>query len=90
MKAGGNGTPETCVQNLLKTIRGEVPYERIKGIERTLIDRPSKLAGTELATEVEFAVVTYEPRVQLSIVQLQALAAEMGGFKIDASIENTT
>ena len=32
MKASGNGAPEICVQNLLKTIRGEVPYERIKGI----------------------------------------------------------
>ena len=31
MKASGNGAPEICVQNLLKTIRGEVPYERIKG-----------------------------------------------------------
>lgn len=27
MKASGNAAPETCVQNLLKTIRGEVPYE---------------------------------------------------------------
>ena len=38
MKASGNGTPQTCVQNLLKTTRGEVPYERIKGIDRSLID----------------------------------------------------
>ena len=42
MKASGNGAPEICVQNLLKTIRGEVPYERIKGIDRTLIDKPSE------------------------------------------------
>ena len=41
MKASGNGAPEICVQNLLKTIRGEVPYERIKGIDRTLIDKPT-------------------------------------------------
>ena len=40
MKASGNGAPEICVQNLLKTIRGDVPYERIKGIDRTLIDKP--------------------------------------------------
>lgn len=44
MKASGNGAPEICVQNLLKTIRGEVPYERIKGIDRTLIDKPSSPA----------------------------------------------
>ena len=66
MKASGNGAPEICVQNLLKTIRGEVPYERIKGIDRTLIDKPSETAATDLAADVEFLVETYEPRVQLS------------------------
>ena len=52
MKASGNGAPEICVQNLLKTIRGEVPYERIKGIDRTLIDKPSETAATDLAADV--------------------------------------
>ncbi len=66
MKASGNAAPETCVQNLLKTIRGEVPYERIKGIDRTLIDRPSGTAANDLAADVEFVVETYEPRVRLS------------------------
>ena len=56
MKASGNGTPQTCVQNLLKTIRGEVPYERIKGIDRTLIDKPSQTAGSDLTADVEFVV----------------------------------
>ena len=59
MKASGNGAPEICVQNLLKTIRGEVPYERIKGIDRTLIDKPSETAATDLAADVEFLVETY-------------------------------
>ena len=89
MKASGNGTPQTCVQNLLKTTRGEVPYERIKGIDRSLIDQPSETAAPELAAEVEFAVETYEPRVKLTDVELVALAAEVGGFEINASIDNT-
>lgn len=89
MKASGNGTPQTCVQNLLKTTRGEVPYERIKGIDRSLIDQPSETAASELAAEVEFVVETYEPRVKLTDVELVALAAEVGGFEINASIDNT-
>lgn len=89
MKASGNGTPQTCVQNLLKTTRGEVPYERIKGIDRSLIDQPSETATPELAAEVEFVVETYEPRVKLTDVELVALAAEVGGFEINASIDNT-
>ena len=89
MKASGNGTPQTCVQNLLKTTRGEVPYERIKGIDRSLIDQPSETAAPELAAEVEFVVEIYEPRVKLTDVELVALAAEVGGFEINASIDNT-
>lgn len=89
MKASGNGTPQTCVQNLLKTTRGEVPYERIKGIDRSLIDQPSETAAPELAAEVEFVVETYEPRVKLTDVELVALATEVGGFEINASIDNT-
>lgn len=89
MKASGNGTPQTCVQNLLKTTRGEVPYERIKGIDRSLIDQPSETAAPELAAEVEFVVETYEPRVKLTDVELITLAAEVGGFEINASIDNT-
>ena len=89
MKASGNGTPQTCVQNFLKTTRGEVPYERIKGIDRSLIDQPSETAAPELAAEVEFVVETYEPRVKLTDVELVALAAEVGGFEINASIDNT-
>lgn len=90
MKATGNGTPQTCVQNLLKTIRGEVPYERIKGIDRTLIDKPSELAGPALVGDVEFVVETYEPRVKLNSAELEALAAKTGGYQIAASIENIT
>lgn len=49
------------MQNLLKTIRGEVPYERIKGIDRTLIDKPSETAATDLAADVEFLVEPTSP-----------------------------
>lgn len=90
MKATGNGTPEICVQNLLKTIRGEVPYERIKGIDRTLIDKPSETAATDLTADVEFVVETYEPRVKLRSSDLTALAAQTGGFELKASIDNIT
>lgn len=90
MKASGNGAPEICVQNLLKTIRGEVPYERIKGIDRTLIDKPSETAATDLAADVEFIVETYEPRVQLSDSDLKALTAQAGDFELRASIDNIT
>ena len=33
MLGSGNGEPQTCAENLLKTPRFSVPYERIKGID---------------------------------------------------------
>lgn len=90
MQASGNGKPEICVQNLLKTVRGEVPYERIKGIDRTLIDQPSKTAEPDLIADVEFLIETYEPRANLNNVELKALAAEIGGFQMNADIQNIT
>lgn len=89
MKATGNGTPQICVQNLLKTIRGEVPYERIKGIDRKLIDQPSEIAGPELKADVEFVLETYEPRVDLGDVDLKALAANVGDYQMSVNIDNT-
>lgn len=68
----------------------EVPYERIKGIDRTLIDKPSETAATDLAADVEFLVETYEPRVQLSDSDLKTLTAQAGDFELRASIDNIT
>lgn len=90
MKGNGNGSPEICVQNLLKTIRGEVPYERIKGIDRTLIDRPSETVKPDLIADVEFTVETYEPRVSLDSVDYRAIASGLGDFQIGANIDNIT
>ena len=88
MKAAGNGAPQTCVQNLLKTVRGEVPYERIKGINPRLIDQPNVTAGPELVADVEYVVKTYEPRVKLDNAELNALAAQYGDFELRADIKN--
>ena len=87
MKASGNGAPEICVQNLLKTIRGEVPYERIKGIDRTLIDKPSETAATDLAADVEFVVETYEPRVDAENIIGSGEAVKNGEFALLVDID---
>ncbi len=82
MKASGNAAPETCVQNLLKTIRGEVPYERIKGIDRTLIHKPSGTAANDLAADVESVVETDGSPACASSSDLVALVAQTGDFEL--------
>lgn len=84
MKASGNGEPAQCVGNLLRLIRGEVPYERLKGMDPRLIDQPSNNAAQELTADAEWLIENYEPRVNLESIDLTAALAEAGHFNIKA------
>lgn len=87
MLAKGNSAPEVCVQNLLKTIRGEVPYERIKGIDRTIFDSPSGYGANDLKADAEFIIKTYEPRVEIDKVEITASNSQNGGFNLTAKLK---
>ena len=85
MKAKGNGTPEQCVQNLILITRGEVPYERIKGIDGDLIDSPAATAGDDMVADAEWLLNTYEPRVQVNSIEANENDG-VGDFGIVADI----
>ena len=87
MKAKGNGDPAQCVGNLLRLIRGEVPYERMKGLDPRLIDRPSAISSQELMADAEWLIENYEPRVSLESIDLNAELAQSGHFSITAKTE---
>jgi len=59
MKAHGNGTPETCASNLLRIVRGEVPYDRVRGRDGALVDQPNAI--DEAVADAEWVLETYEP-----------------------------
>ena len=77
MRAKGNGRPEVCASNLLKITRGEVAYDRIRGRDGALIDRPD--AADEAAADAEWLLQTYEPRVDAEAVAANA-EAQAGDF----------
>ena len=59
MLSKGNSDIAVCVNNLLKTSRGEVPYERLKGVNFSLLDGPTtdaELIRDEIITELESSV----------------------------------
>lgn len=85
MKAKGNGDPAQCVGNLLRLIRGEVPYERLKGLDPSLIDQPSSAAAQALMADAEWLIENYEPRVNLESIDLEAALAQTGHFDIKAT-----
>ena len=70
MKAHGNGAPEVCASNLLRIVRGEVPYDRVRGRDGALVDQPN--ATDEAIADAEWLQETYEPRVNVE-------SAEAGG-----------
>ena len=76
MKSKGNGNPETCASNLLRIVRGEVPFDRVRGLDGALIDQPN--ANDEAIADVEWLLETYEPRVTAENVGMIAEAAIAG------------
>ena len=67
MKAYGNGLPETCALNLMRIVRGEVPYDRRRGRNSAFIDAPSKTM--DAAADAEWLLENYEPRVDVNVDQ---------------------
>ena len=78
MKAHGNGNPETCASNLLRIVRGEVPYDRVKGRDGVLIGQPN--ATDEAIADAEWLLEAYEPRVELESAEMNMEAAATGDF----------
>ena len=78
MKASGNGLPETCALNLLRIVRGEVPYDRVRGVDGTLIDRAN--VTDEVAADIEWVLSTYEPRVEIESIEDDQAAIQSGDF----------
>lgn len=78
MKAHGNGNPETCASNLLRIVRGEVPFDRVRGRDGDLIDRPN--ATDDAVADIEWLLETYEPRVNIESAEAVAETALTGDF----------
>lgn len=88
MRAKGNGTPQVCVNNLLRLFRGEVPYERVKGLDPRIIDRPIVTADSELRQDADWLVDTYEPRAQITSIIVTQDNAANGGISVSAEIQD--
>lgn len=88
MKASGNSAPELCALNLLRTVRGEVPFDRLKGIDAKNIDRPMGLATPDIEADAIWLISTYEPRVNAEEIAIQALEILQGDFRLTANVSD--
>ena len=86
MKASGNGDKSTCVQNLLRIIRGEVCYDRIRGLDPRIVDMPAADAADEFNQDAIWMLKTYEPRATIESIQIHQDDAGNGNFGVTANI----
>lgn len=88
MQSSGNGHPMQCVGNLLRIVRGECTYDRVKGLDPGYIDQPETIAGPLLIADAKWLIKTYEPRVNIEKMDLGALIAQTGdfAFNVDATV----
>lgn len=84
MRASGNGSPEVCAVNLLRIVRGEVAYDRVRGVDGTLIDKPN--ATDEAVADAEWVLETFEPRVESDCITSDPAAAFSGDFGMIVNI----
>ena len=89
MLGKGNGEPMHCVSNLLRMIRGECVYDRLKGIDPSLIDMNSDIAKPLMIADAKWLIKTYEPRVNVNNIDMQSLLAEEGNYSLDVDADIT-
>lgn len=87
MRASGNGDVTVCAGNLLRLFRGEVPYERVKGLDPRMIDRPAVTVAPEIQQDARWLLETYEPRAIVSSITVDGEDAVNGGLRITANLE---
>lgn len=85
MRKTGNGLPELCANNLLRIRRGEVAYERVKGIDGSLIDMPSEEAKDDAAEDAERQIEIFEPRIEVDSIETIG-ENDAGSFEFDINI----
>lgn len=89
MRASGNGDVKVCVENLLQIVRGENPYERLKGIDGRIVDRPAIEAEADISQDAEWCVSEYEPRAILEGVTVEGVNSTEGDFRVTAHISES-
>lgn len=84
MRASGNGDVQVCANNLLLTVRGEVPYDRIRGVGANTTDMPYEEGVAQLIQDAKWTLDTYEPRGDVQEITVEQDEATGGDFFITA------
>lgn len=84
MKSSGNGNAAQCVANLIATFQGEVPYQRLKGMDPRLIDENLITSEPKVKNHATWLIENYEERVTVNDINVRI--DESGKVQIDPDI----
>lgn len=84
MLSNGNSNAEITARNLIKTYRGEVPYDRIRGIDGSFTDKPISKVIDNIDNDVRETIEEYEPRADVIDV---AVSLSNGKIEIELDID---
>ena len=70
MKSSGNGNAAQCVANLIATSQGEVPYQRLKGMDPKLIDENIITSEPKIKNHATWLIENYEDRVTVNDINV--------------------
>lgn len=84
----GNSNAVVTANNLIKIARGEVPYDRIRGIDISLFDKPVNTCIDDLKIDVMEMIEQYEPRVNVTDVSV-VNNRNISNIELNLSVKNT-
>lgn len=85
MNRTGNSNVDTCVQNLLRLERGEIPLDQMRGIRAGITDMPSTQAVLLLQGSAYTCIECYEPRTNFGSLAV-SWGNKEGNFKTTATL----
>lgn len=85
----GNGDPKRCAENLIAIVRGEIPFDRVRGIDSQVVDRPAEDAKFELEQDALWNIENYEPRISVDDTEIDAEIPETGEYAIEIRVSET-
>ena len=84
MKPSGNGNVAQCVANLIATYQGEVPYQRLKGMDPKLIDENITTSEPKIKNHATWLIENYEERAEVNNINVNK--NESGQIQIEPDI----
>ncbi len=84
MRMKGNGNPVVCAKNLMSMTIGECPFDRLRGRDPAMLDRP--MGEQQAVRNARMVMEMYEPRLDAKVIKAH-YTDRHGNFEILMDVE---